>query len=310
MAAQLQRKMELILKFSHRNEFDPNRPSGPIINDAPNWLRNYFFADILSDYIFIDLDNSIHNLACLPLGIKSLNERLCMEIDRELDDFDWNSDSCKDGLKYTIRNCSWFKFYDFVETIGEEIIKKETKDDIYLDTNQSLHDITPHFEKYQKQVNNLFRKHSVEWLLNSNSKLETALPKALAERINNTEKSLDKFEAARDHYKKAKGYALGTHKDSENSIKESISALESVGKVLYPKTATLGDVLKHMKKDESIPKMLVDVIQRFYDYANSEPGVRHGGSKKPNSDELDAELALHLSAAFIRYVIKTKSQSD
>ena len=276
--------MELLLKFSHRNEFDPNRPSGPIINDAPNWLRNYFFADILSDYIFIDLDNSIHNLACLPLGIKSLNERLCMEIDRELDDFDWNSDSCKDGLKYTIRNCSWFKFYDFVETIGEEIIKKETKDDIYLDTNQSLHDITPHFEKYQKQVNNLFRKHSVEWLLNSNSKLETALPKALAERINNTEKSLDKFEAARDHYKKAKGYALGTHKDSENSIKESISALESVGKVLYPKTATLGDVLKHMKRDESIPKMLVDVIQRFYDYANSEPGVRHGGSKKPNSE--------------------------
>lgn len=83
-----------------------------------------------------------------------------------------------------------------------------------------------------------------------------------------------------------------------------------MGKVLYPKTATLGDVLKHMKKDESIPKMLVDVIQRFYDYANSEPGVRHGGSKKPNSDELDAELALHLSAAFIRYVIKTKSQSD
>lgn len=303
--------MELILKFSHRNEFDPNRPSGPIVNEAPIWLRNYFFASVLSNFIYNESNTVRVNINHFPLGIKKLNARLCLELNRELDDFDCDSASRIDGLRYTIKNCEWYQFYDFIEIIGEEIKKIDLRDDGFtFDLEPIFPAKTPFFNSYQKEVNNLFTKHNVEWHLNHHSELETALPKALAERINNTEKSLDKFEAARDHYRKAKRYALGTHKDSENSIKESISALESVGKVLYPKTATLGDVLKHMKRDESIPKMLVDVIQRFYDYANSEPGVRHGGSKKPNSDELDAELALHLGAAFIRYVIKTKSQSN
>ena len=301
--------MEPLLKFSHRNEFDPNRPSGPIINDAPTWLRNQFFANVLSLFTYIDSDIYQINIKNLPLGIKKLNARLCLELDRELDAFDWDSASCTDGLKYTIRNCEWYQFYDFIEIIGEEIKKAELKSDSFIINLEPLFPAkTPLFNDYQKEVNNLFTKHNIEWNLNHHSQLETALPKALADRINDTEKNLDKFEAARDHYRKAKRYALGTHKDSENSIKESISALESVGKVLYPKTATLGDVLKCMKKDESIPRMLVDVIQRFYDYANSEPGVRHGGTTKPNSDEPDAELGLHLSAAFIRYIISMKRE--
>ena len=301
--------MEPLLKFSHRNEFDPNRPSGPIIHDAPTWLRNYFFANVLSKFIYNELDIFKININLLPLGIKKLNGRLCLELDRELDAFDCDSASCTDGLRYTIRTCEWYQFYDFIEIIGEEIKRKELEGDGFLiDTDPLFQAQTPFFDAYRKEVNNLFTKHNIEWHLNNRSELETALPKALATIINNTEKNLDKFEAARDHYRKAKRYALGTHKDSENSIKESISALESVGKVLYPKTATLGDVLKSIRKDESIPKMLVEVIQKFSDYSNSEPGVRHGGTKKPNSDELDAELALHLSAAFIRYIVKSNEQ--
>jgi len=54
--------------------------------------------------------------------------------------------------------------------------------------------------------------------------------------------------------------------------------------------------------------MLVTVLETFYAYANSEPGVRHGGVQTPKSGEMDAELALHLSGAFIRYMIEVKNQ--
>jgi hypothetical protein len=54
--------------------------------------------------------------------------------------------------------------------------------------------------------------------------------------------------------------------------------------------------------------MLVTVMKKFYAYTNAKPGVRHGGVQKPKSGDMDAELALHLSGAFIRYIIEVQSQ--
>lgn len=292
------------MKFSHRNGFDPKRKLGPIVEDAPAWLRDEFFVSVLSKLTYIDQDSRIGNKEKLPLGIKTLNERLCVEVQREMDNDDWDSWSCQNGLAHTIKTCEWYQFYDCVEVIGDELKAVEPFYDGapgFVDTSKFT------FNAYRAKVNELFAKHQVGWRLNSRSQLESALPKDLADRIDSVEKNLDQFEAAREHFRKAKRYGLGTHKDCENSIKESVSAFESVGKVLYDKTTTLGDVLTRMKKDGSVPPMLVSVMEKFYAYTNAEPGVRHGGTQKPKSDEMDAELAMHLSAAFIRYAIEIQN---
>lgn len=293
------------MKFSHRNGFDPDRQQGPIIEGAPNWLRDEFFISVLSKLTFVDLDSRISNKEKLPLGIKKLNERLCIETQREMDEGDWDSWTCSGGLAYTIKHCEWYQFYDCVEVVGDEL--KSVKP-IYDGACGFVDASKFTFDTYRAKVNAIFAKHQVGWRLNSRSQLESALPKDLADRIDDVEKKLDQFDAAREHFRKAKRYALGTHKDCENSIKESVSAFESVGKVLYDKTTTLGDVLNRMKKDGSVPPMLVNVMEKFYAYANAEPGVRHGGTQKPKSDEMDAELAMHLSAAFIRYAIEIQNQ--
>ncbi|WP_426619792.1 AbiJ-NTD4 domain-containing protein [Pseudomonas rustica] len=293
------------MKFSHRNNFDPNRQQGPIVEDAPMWLRDEFFITVLSKLTYIDLDSRVKNKEKLPLGIKKLNERLCIETQRQMDEQDWDSWTCNDGLAYTIKHCEWYQFYDCVEAVGDELKSVEP---FYLGAPGFVDFSTLTFDAYRAKVNEILAKHQVGWRLNSRSQLESALPKDLADRIDGIEKKLDQFDAAREHFRKAKRYVLGTHKDYENSIKESVSAFESVGKVLYNKTATLGDVLSRMKKDGSVPPMLVNVMEKFYAYANAEPGVRHGGTQKPKSDEMDAELAMHLSAAFIRYAIELQSQ--
>lgn len=294
------------MKFSHRNGFDPSRTAGPIVEDAPSWLRDDFLINVLSKLTYIDMDSRVKNSERLPLGIKALNERLCVEVQREMDDSDWDSWSCKEGLAFTIKKCEWYQFYDCVEVIGEELQNFEPSYEgapVDIDVPRFT------FDAYRSRVNDLFTKHQIGWRLNTKSQLESALPKDLSDRIDKVEKQLDQYEAAREHFRKAKRYALGTHKDPENSIKESVSAFESVGRVLYDKTSTLGDALAKMKKDGSVPPMLVSVMEKFYAYANAAPGVRHGGVQMPGSAEMDAELAMHLSAAFIRYAIEMKGSS-
>ncbi|HEP8772926.1 TPA: hypothetical protein VDU48_006364, partial [Pseudomonas aeruginosa] len=262
-----------------------------------------FYISVLSKLIYIDQDNRVSNKEKRPLGIKKLNERLSIETQRQMEEEDWDTWTCAEGLAGTLRHCQWYQFYDCVEVIGNELKAAE----ILYNGAPGHADISKFtFNNYRHEVNEIFAKHLIGWRLNSKSQFESALPKDLTDRIEQTETKLDQFDAAREHFRKAKRYALGTHKDSENSIKEAISAFESVGKILYEKSATLGDVLNKMKKDSSVPPMLVSVMEKFYAYANAEPGVRHGGTQEPKSGEMDAELAIHLSAAFIRYAIEIK----
>lgn len=298
------------MKFSQRHGFDPNRAAGPIVREAPDWLRREYLVKILSKLTYIDMDSRYKNEEKAPLGIKALHERISIDTRRTMDENDWDSWHCSEALESTILACEWYQFYDSVETVGEMLRDTESKYEIDKDLNDFLGEPSyEHFSfgHYREAVNNLFQKHVVGWRMNSKGNLETALPKDLADRVTSVEKKLsDDFESARIHYSKARSYILGTGKDPENSIKESISAIESVCRVFYPKAASLGKALDFMKADPIFPPRLLTVLQKLYDYANDEPGVRHGSRHTPKVAELDAELVLHIATALIRYVIEAK----
>lgn len=65
-----------------------------------------------------------------------------------------------------------------------------------------------------------------------------------------------------------------------------------------------------MKKDGSVSRMLLDVIEKFYAYANAKPAVRHGSNKDAAVLEYDAELALHFAAALIRTLIACRKDTN
>jgi hypothetical protein len=293
------------MKFSHRFGFDPEYKNEPISEDAPNWLKSLFFITVLEPLLYIDGDSRKKNEESKPLGVKDLIERLCAENGQETDSEDYDSWSCWDALKYRLMNLEWYQFYDFVEITAIKIKEKEIE-------YSSAWDNSPFesfmFPSYRQKVNDLFSQHKIQWKLSEGGKLETALPKDLETRVSAIDSTLqDKFEPARVHYSKARSYILSPSKDPENSIKESVSAVESVCKTIYPKCATLGDALKAMKREQLISPMLVTVFEKFYAYTNAEPAVRHGSNKMSGVDEMDAELALHMSAAFIRTIISRKS---
>jgi hypothetical protein len=299
------------MKFSHRFGFDPSRKAGPIVEDAPDWLRKEYLLRILDKLTYIDLDSRQKNEENRPLGVKQLNERLSIETKREMQNDDWDSWSCIAGLHSAVMGGAWYEFYDCVEVVGEVLQEAETKyraDDETSELFSSPREYERYkYPAYRDAVNALFAKHNVGWRLDVQGKLETALPKDLSNRIEALEaKLIDEFTPARVHFAKARAYVLGTHKDPENSIKESVSALESVCRVFYPRTSSLGKALGQMRSDGIAPARLITAFERFYEYANDEPGVRHGDRYAPAAQLLDAELSLHLAVALIRYIIEIK----
>ena len=119
------------------------------------------------------------------------------------------------------------------------------------------------------------------------------------------EGDLNKFEPAHQHFRKAIRYLREPPLDPENSIKEIVSTLESVGKIVYSNSTTLGDVVKEMRKAKTLPRHLITVIEKFYAYACDEPAVRHGGSVSSKVMLDDAEFCLHLGAALTQYLISS-----
>jgi hypothetical protein len=72
--------------------------------------------------------------------------------------------------------------------------------------------------------------------------------------------------------------ASDKHKpDARNSIKESISAVESTTKVIAqtPK-ATLEDALKVLDKQGDLHPCLKAAFSKLYGYTSDEGGIRHG----------------------------------
>ena len=110
------------------------------------------------------------------------------------------------------------------------------------------------------------------------------------------------FVSRQVYYLKAVKYSTVRPLDSENSIKEITCAIESIGRVMYPK-ATLGRVVKEMKKENLLPQHLITLIENFYVYASAEPSVRHGNPLTSSVAIDDAEFCLHVGAAIIHYLI-------
>jgi hypothetical protein len=96
--------------------------------------------------------------------------------------------------------------------------------------------------------------------------------------------------------------------DYRNSIKESISAVESLARELTgnPK-ATLGDALGLIEKTGKLHPALKKGLSALYGYTSDEHGIRHAMLEEPDISSADAKFFLVSCAAFVNY-LKSKAQ--
>lgn len=93
------------------------------------------------------------------------------------------------------------------------------------------------------------------------------------------------------------------HPDYRNSIKESISAIESIARIVTenPK-ATLADALKALEKKGNLHPALKDGFVKLYGYTNDEQGIRHAMLDEPNITAADAKFFLLSCTSFANYL--------
>lgn len=121
------------------------------------------------------------------------------------------------------------------------------------------------------------------------------------------------FESVNIHFKKAiEFYSDRTCPDYENSIKESISAVEAMCCIITGidgGNSTLGKTLKKLKdKGIYIHPALENAFSSMYGYTSDENGIRHGGIDFTNAPEEDAKYMLLSCSAFVNYLIAKLSK--
>lgn len=121
------------------------------------------------------------------------------------------------------------------------------------------------------------------------------------------------YDSVRTHVSKALAlYADRKAPDYENSIKESISAVEAMCCIITGLTgaqATLGAAIKKLKdKGVHIHRAMETAFSSLYGYTSDENGIRHGGIDFKNAPAEDAKYMLISCSAFVNYLMEKWSK--
>ncbi|MCK9209876.1 MAG: hypothetical protein M0P61_03455 [Ignavibacteriaceae bacterium] len=97
--------------------------------------------------------------------------------------------------------------------------------------------------------------------------------------------------------------------DYRNSIKESISAVESLAKkIVGNDKTTLGDALKIFEDKNQMHPAFKKSLSTLYGYTSDANGIRHAILEESNLSVSDAKFMLIACSAFINYIIGKSSE--
>ncbi|HEC79109.1 MAG TPA: hypothetical protein ENI34_08225 [candidate division WOR-3 bacterium] len=182
----------------------------------------------------------------------------------------------------------WFEIYDYIEFILKN----------HSDRKKMRH--------LKKDILNLLKMERMQYTIINNricpSKRENE------EEIKEIEKALnipDKFEPVRKHLSKALvKWSDRKNPDYENSIKESISAVDVLVQIVLGKEGKFGKLIKELK----VHPALAEGFRKLYGWTSDDPGIRHTKNKEPLScGEPEARYMLITCSAFVNYVIEKLS---
>ncbi len=115
----------------------------------------------------------------------------------------------------------------------------------------------------------------------------------------------DQYAGVRTHLQTSLGMLTDRQNpDYRNSIKESISAVESLAKQLVGvPSATLDGALKVLEKSHKLHPALKKAFSSLYGYTNDSDGIRHALMENSELTKADARFMLICCSAFINFAI-------
>jgi len=183
----------------------------------------------------------------------------------------------------------WWQLYDLIELLlsTEENI---WRDDLSLYLNECLNSENAAYRVIDGKIVPITNELEIESI---SSSIDTGTP------------------SVQSHLKRAlELFSDRNGPDYRNSIKESISAVESACKDISGKpNATLSDALKALKKHTPIHPSFDQALNKLYAFTNDEGGIRHALTEESVQPSFsDAKLMLVVCSAFTNYLLTTSSQ--
>lgn len=188
---------------------------------------------------------------------------------------------------FLIQDGSWYEIFDFIE-IHLEIISEDYR------------------KERARQYNRLLEEEKSGYRIVS-GEIAPITNQAEIEAIESATES--QYKSVNKHIQKALSlYSDLENPDYENSIKESISAVEAVCCIitgLSGANATLGKAIKKLEDNGLyIHSALTSAFSSLYGYTSDENGIRHGGIDFKNAPVEDAKYMLVSCSAFVNYLIE------
>lgn len=196
--------------------------------------------------------------------------------------FDFSLYGIKKEVENLYNELPWFKVYDLIEFIATRL-----KDD-----------------NFDREINfKLERNNSAYRLIN-----REICPITNETEIMEISKAANtKYDSVNSHIDKAiQLFGDRNNPDYENTIKESITAVETMCSVIVGKQAALSEALKELEnRGVVIHPALKQSFIKLYGYTSDANGIRHAGDiGGKNSTFAEAKFMLVSCSAFINYLIE------
>ena len=177
---------------------------------------------------------------------------------------------------------SWNEVYDFVEFICQ--MYEQPPEQLVEDLNYILQRELSAYRVVDCMIVDITDKQEIEML-------EEALKDT-------------KYDGVSRHLKRSLEL-LSDRKspDYRNSIKESISAVESMANIIVGRdNATLGEALTELEKQKKLHPALKQGFSKLYGYTSDEKGIRHAMLEEPTLTAADAKYFLLSCTSFANYL--------
>lgn len=258
-------------------------------NDLKNGLWNAIKMAILDKLNKQGYGQTEHNIFCTMLWINYFK----LPIDRMPD----NDYQCEQFIREKFFNGQWYESYDLLEYI--------------LNTNSALPKVN--YKVFVVFCNKILEREFSGYRF-IDDKISPITNTNEVEEIENAISQSGNFTALKGvniHLKSAlEKLSDKKSPDYRNSIKESISAIESVAKAISenPKDS-LGGALDKIKGKIKLHTSLERAFKQLYGYTSDSNGIRHALMDDHNCDFEDAKYMLVSCSSFINYLIVKASKA-
>lgn len=269
------------MKFSERQGLLPIRSvlqsdgvDEPLRNGLWDALHFFFFGN---EKDWVDAEDSEHLMA--------FNRIWHLHFRKPVDTLPGTVGAIRAELRAYFFRSDWFAVYDLVEFLEGELKEDRAK-------------------SFAKFVNTVLERELSAYRLVEGQ----VIPISSEEEVSSIEgafRNTSRLIGPQTHLKSAIAHlASRGSPDFRNSIKESISAVESVCKLIAGKPkATLGEALQALEKGGVIHPALKQSFNALYGYTSDSDGIRHAMTDAPNVGLIDAKYMLVSCTGFINYLV-------